>query len=71
MLGAMNFAFLASRLVKDQKYGFMTAYQQKNLYTSVSLNEVAKTPKTVDVDLMYDSDNYRPNIDIIWAAQEL
>ena len=71
MLGAMNFAFLASRMLKENKFGQMTAYQQKDLYTSVSLNEVAKAVKTVDVDLMYDSDNYKPKIDVIWAAQEL
>jgi len=71
MLGAMNFAFLASRMVKEEKFGCMTAYQQNNLYTSVSLNEVANTVKTVDVDLMYESNNYKPKIDIIWAAQEL
>jgi len=71
MLGAMNFAFLASRMLREKKFGYMTTYQQKDLYTSVSLNEVAKAVKTVDVDLMYDSDNYKPKIDIIWAAQEL
>ena len=71
MLGAINFAFLASRLLREKKYGTMTAYQQKDLYTSVSLNEVAKIVKTVDVDLMYDSDNYIPKNEIIWAAQEL
>jgi hypothetical protein len=58
-------------MVKEEKFGCMTAYQQNNLYTSVSLNEVANTVKTVDVDLMYDFNNYKPKIDIIWAAQGL
>jgi 6-phosphofructokinase 1 len=71
MLGAMNFAFLAARMLKEKKFGHMTAYQQKELYTSVDLNEIAKSVKTLDLDLMYDSENYKPKIDIIWAAQEL
>ena len=71
MLGAMNFAFMASRMLKNKKFGYMTAYQQKELYTSVDLNEIAKSVKTVDLDLMYDSENYKPKVDIIWAAQEL
>jgi 6-phosphofructokinase len=71
MLGAMNFAFMASRMLKDKKFGYMTAYQQKELYTSVDLNEIAKSVKTVDLKLMYDSENYKPKVDIIWAAQEL
>jgi len=71
MLGAVNFAFMASRMLKDKKFGYMTAYQQKELYTSVDLNEIAKSVKTVDLNLMYDSENYKPKVDIIWAAQEL
>jgi 6-phosphofructokinase 1 len=70
MLGAINFAFMAARLLKEEKYGTMTAYQQKDLYTSVPLSQVAKKIKTVDVDLMYDAENYKPKIEIIWAAQE-
>jgi 6-phosphofructokinase len=70
MLGAMNFAILATRLVRDKKFGTMTAYQQRYNLTQVDLQLAAAGPNLVDVDLMYDVDNYRPKVDLIWAAQE-
>jgi 6-phosphofructokinase 1 len=70
MLGAMNFAILATRLVRDRKFGTMTAYQQRYNLTHVDLQLAAEGISLVDVDLMYDVDNYRPKVDLIWAAQE-
>ena len=70
MLGAMNFAILAARLVRDGKFGTMTAYQQRYNLTHVDLQMVTEGINRVDVDLMYDSDNYRPKVDLIWATQE-
>jgi 6-phosphofructokinase len=70
MLGAMNFAILASRLVRDGNFGTMTAYQQRYNLTHVDLQIVTEGINRVDVDLMYDVDNYKPKIDLIWAAQE-
>lgn len=70
LLGATNYAFLAARLVRDGKFGRMTAYQRDLLYTDIDLNVVTAGVKTVDVELMYDADNYQPKVDLIWAAQE-
>lgn len=70
MLGAMNFAILAARLVSQEKFGTMTAYQQRYNLTHVDLQEVTKGINRVDVDLMYNIQEYRPKVDLIWAAQD-
>ena len=70
MLGAMNFAILAARLVRDRQFGTMTAYQQRYNLTHVDLQVAAEGINEVDVDLMYDAESYQPKVDLIWAAQE-
>ncbi len=70
LLGATNFAILASRLLKDGKFGRMTAYQQRYNLTDVDLQIVTQGVNQVDVAEMYDVDNYRPKVNLIWAAQE-
>ncbi len=70
LLGATNFAILAARLLKNEKFGRMTAYQQRYNLTDVDLNIVTQGVHGVDVDQMYDAENYRPKVDLIWAAQE-
>ncbi len=70
LLGATNFAILAARLLKAGKFGRMTAYQQRYNLTDVDLNIVTQGVNGVDVDKMYDADNYRPKVDLIWAAQQ-
>lgn len=70
LLGATNFAILATRLLKEGKFGRMTAYQQRYNLTDVDLQIVTQGVNQVDVEEMYDIDNYRPKINLIWAAQE-
>jgi 6-phosphofructokinase 1 len=70
LLGATNFAILAARLLKNEKFGRMTAYQQRYNLTDVDLNIVTQGVHGVDVEQMYDVENYRPKVDLIWAAQE-
>ena len=70
LLGATNFAILAARLLKEETFGRMTAYQQRYNLTHVDLNMVTLGVHGVDVDEMYDIDNYRPKVNLIWAAQE-
>lgn len=70
LLGATNFAILAARLVKEGKLGRMTAFQQRETWTDVDLNVVFQGVRAVDVDEMYDADNYQPKVTVIWAAQE-
>jgi 6-phosphofructokinase 1 len=70
LLGATNFAILAARLLKNEKFGRMTAYQQRYNLTDIDLTIVTQGVHGVDVDQMYDVENYRPKVDLIWAAQE-
>jgi 6-phosphofructokinase 1 len=70
LLGATNFAILATRLLKEGKFGRMTAYQQRYNLTDVDLQIVTQGVNGVDVEEMYDIDNYRPKVNLIWAAQE-
>lgn len=70
LLGATNFAILAARLLKEGKFGRMTAYQQRYNLTDVDLNIVTTGVHGVDLDSMYDVDEYKPKVNLIWAAQE-
>jgi 6-phosphofructokinase 1 len=70
LLGAVNFAILATRLVKEGKFGRMVAYQQRYNLTDVDLNLVTQGVNAVEVAEMYDVNNYRPKVNLIWAAQE-
>ena len=69
LLGATNFAILAARLIKAGRFGRMTAYQQRYNLTDVHLNIVTEGVNGVDVATMYDTDNYRPKVDLIWATR--
>ena len=70
LLGATNFAILAVRLLKEGKFGRMTAYQQRYNLTDIDLSVVTKGVHRVDVDEMYDVAEYKPKVNLIWAAQE-
>lgn len=70
MVGAAHFAIMATRLLKAGKFGRMTAYQQRYNLTNVDLNLVTERANTVDVAEMYDVEEYRPKLNLIWAAQE-
>lgn len=70
LLGATNFAILAARLLKEGKFGRMTAYQQRYNLTDVDLKVVTQGVHGVDIDSMYDVDEYKPKVNLIWAAQE-
>jgi hypothetical protein len=48
----------------------MTSYQQRYNLTHVDLQTVTQGINRVDVDSLYDVDNYRPKVDLIWAVQE-
>ena len=68
LLGATNFAVLAARLVKEGKFGRMTAFQQQDAWTDVELNAVTQGVKSVDVEAWYDTEEYRPKVSLIWSA---
>ncbi len=68
LLGATNFAMMAARLVKEGKFGRLTAFQHHDTWTEVDLSVVTQGVKTVDIDTWYDVDNYRPKVTLIWSA---
>lgn len=70
LIGATNFAILTARLLKEEKFGRMVAYHQRYNLTDVDLQMVTQDARQVDINLMYDADNYRPKVDLIWAAQK-
>jgi 6-phosphofructokinase 1 len=70
LLGATNFAILAVRLLKEGKFGRMTAYQQRYNLTNVDLSVVTEGVHRVDIEQMYNADEYKPKVNLIWAAQE-
>ena len=69
LLGAANFAFLAARLIHEQRYGRMTAFVQEKMWTDVDLNLAIEGVKTVDVENWYDPENYKPNLSLIWSIE--
>jgi hypothetical protein len=44
------------------------SFQQQYTWTHVDLNVIKQGEKTVNVDEMYDVDNYQPKVTVIWAA---
>lgn len=70
LLGATNFAILAARLLSEGRFGRMTAYQQRYNLTDVPLSMVLEGVHAVDVDEMYDVNEYKPKVNLIWAVQE-
>jgi 6-phosphofructokinase 1 len=69
LLGAANFAFLAARLVDEERYGRMTAFVQEKMWTDVDLNLAIEGVRTVDVKNWYDPENYKPNLSLIWSIE--
>jgi hypothetical protein len=56
--------------LKEGKFGRMTAYQKRYNLTDVDLNLVTEGVHRVDVTEMYNVDEYKPKVNLIWAAQE-
>jgi 6-phosphofructokinase 1 len=70
LLGAANFAFIASHLLERGQFGRMAAFVQNEMWTDVDLNLATQGIKTVDVDAWYDEKEYRAKLSIIWSAME-
>jgi 6-phosphofructokinase 1 len=68
LLGAVNFALMAARLLKEGKFGRMTAFQPHTTWTDVDLNVVTQGERTVNVDAWYDVNHYHPKVGLIWSA---
>jgi ATP-dependent phosphofructokinase / diphosphate-dependent phosphofructokinase len=70
LLGATNFAFLAADLLSKQKFGRMTAFVKDQMWTDVDLGLAIKGTRHVDVATMYDAENYKPKLELIWSLEE-
>jgi len=70
LLGAMNFASAAARLVAENQYGRMTAFVKNKMWTDVDLMVAMEGVKTVDIETGYDSETYQPKLSLIWAVED-
>lgn len=61
LMVAMNYANLAMELIRDGRTGRMVALN-RGRYTTLDMSELKGGAKRVDVDHLYDSQAYRPNI---------
>jgi 6-phosphofructokinase len=61
LMVAANYANIAMDLIKHGKFGNMVALQGGK-YTYVPANTVSKGLKRVDVEQLYDAENYRPKL---------
>ncbi|MDH4070072.1 MAG: 6-phosphofructokinase [Ignavibacteria bacterium] len=58
---AISYAGLASHLIKTGTFGMMAALREGK-YTVVPIDTIMEGKKTVDVQELYDPENYRPRI---------
>ena len=70
LLGGMNFASTAARLVSEGKYGRMTAFVKNQMWTDVDLRIAAEGTRTVDTEKWYHVDDYEPDLSLIWAVED-
>src|SRR5437870_3539927 len=61
LMGAINYAMMATDLVVDGTFGRLTALRDGN-YANVPLAVLGQGVKRVDVDALYDQESYRPKI---------
>jgi 6-phosphofructokinase len=61
LMVAMNFAVMAADLVMTRRMGRMVALRS-GIYTNVPMTVLREGARTVDVDELYDLDEYRPKI---------
>ena len=61
LMVGFNYANMAMDLIVEGRTGRMVAIQ-KGIYTNVSLNTVSQGVKRVDVNELYDVDQYRPKV---------
>ncbi len=61
LMVAMNYANLAMELIREGRTGRMVALNQGR-YTTLDMSDLKGGAKRVDVDKLYDRQNYRPDI---------
>jgi len=61
LMVATNYAVMAADLASTAQTGRMVALRQ-GIYTDVPLTLTREGVKRVDVDALYDAENYRPKV---------
>ncbi len=69
LLGAANFALSAAKLLKEGRFGRMTAFIQNEMWTDVDLGLAKEGVKIVNIDALYNEEEYKPNLSLIWSAE--
>ena len=69
LLGAANFALSAAKLLKEGRFGRMTAFIQDEMWTDVDLGLAKEGVKKVNIDALYNEEEYKPNLSLIWSAE--
>jgi 6-phosphofructokinase 1 len=69
LLGAMNFATLATKLLASGQTGRLIAYRQGANYVDVPLDVVSQPATHINVTDHYDAKLYTPKSSILWAAR--
>ncbi len=69
MLGAMNFALLATNLIAANKMGRLVAYQHAGNYLDLPIEVVTERKGNIDVAKHYNPDTFRAKPEILWAAR--
>lgn len=64
LMVAINYAVMAADLVMDRNFGRMIALRD-GIYTNVPLRATGQGVKRVDVEALYDRENYRPTVWVV------
>jgi 6-phosphofructokinase 1 len=67
LLGATNFAFQAAHLLNEGRFGRMTAFVKHQMWTDVDLSLAIQGSRAVDLQTMYDVEQYKPDLSLIWS----
>jgi 6-phosphofructokinase 1 len=69
LLGAMNFAMMAIKLVASGQAGRLAAYRHGENYVDVPLDVVSEHEGNINIAEFYDPTTCRAKRDILWAAR--
>jgi 6-phosphofructokinase 1 len=61
LMVAINYAVMAADLAVGRSFGRMVALRN-GIYTNVPLSVLREGVRRVDVDELYDAENYRPKV---------
>jgi 6-phosphofructokinase 1 len=69
LLGAMNFATLAIKLLEAGQTGRLIAYRHSANYVDLPLDVVTQPATHINITDHYDAELYTPKSSILWAAR--